>query len=180
MIDEELSHLSPNARLPSTWLVAVYLNALPSSFEVFKSGWVSRNDYVDGADAPKALAELKYATLKEEQLMLQSSNRTTALIAVRSSSSSSKDKSDIKCSHCHRLYHTDAECITKHPHLKAAHEKRMEKKRERRREFLDKRAQIQAGSSAAATPPTTLLAYHIKGAASRGSESLWDLGDLED
>ena len=55
----------------------------------------------------------------------------------------------MKCKHCGKLYHTDTECIVKHPHLKAALEKRLKKKRENREK---KRMEQKAKSTSISTP----------------------------
>jgi hypothetical protein len=138
-LDGELSLLSESTRLPVSWMVGLYLNNLPSAYDTFKSHWISRNDFVDATKANTILSELMQAVQKEEALMQQSSGRT----ALLSHTNQGGDKPDIKCKHCGKLYHTEAECIVKHPHLKAALDKRLKKKRENR----DKRRAEQKSKS---------------------------------
>lgn len=202
LLDQELGYMSSTARLPATWLVAVYLQAMPSQYSAFKSRWISDNDYVDKIKAEEALIDLQEQTLQQEQLMLFESTKTTAFMAhgnqsnrgakpggARSSStgssstgSSSTGKAEVKCTHCHRLYHTEAECVNKHPHLKAALYERAAKKREARKQQYIAKLKAEASASmptpSAATPTAGLMAFNIKGAA--GTSDLWDLGRIEE
>jgi hypothetical protein len=169
-LDGELSLLSESARLPVPWMVGLYLNNLPSAYDTFKSHWISNNDFVDATKSKTILSELMQAVQKEEQLMQQTSSRT-ALLSHVNGVKGGGDKANVKCNHCGKLYHTEAECVVKHPHLKSALEKRMKQKRANREK---KRAELKANStlesSTTATPnqePRTAAHLAIRGCATR-------------
>jgi hypothetical protein len=68
------------------------------------------------------------------------------------------------CAGCDRMgYHHETECVIKHPHLKVAHEKRMEQKRLRVAEFHQRqadRARGQTSQGRNATSTLTRLTQH--------------------
>jgi hypothetical protein len=167
-LDGELSLLSESTRLPVPWMVGLYLNNLPSAYDTFKSHWISNNDFVDAKRSTTILSELMQAVQKEEQLMQQSSGRTALLSHTLGGKGGAK--ANLKCNHCGKLYHTDAECVVKHPHLKAALDKRMKQKRANREK---KRAELKANStlgSSIAEPnqePKPAAHLAIRGCASR-------------
>ena len=117
-----------------------------------------------------------HAVKTEEGLMQQPSGRT----ALLSHGNQGGAKSDVKCRHCGKLYHTDAECVVKHPHLKSALDKRLKQKREKREK---KRAELKAKSSSTTTTPqqeesskATFANLAIRGCAA-SSEMAFELDD---
>jgi hypothetical protein len=175
-LDGELALLSEHTRLPVAWMVGLYLNNLPSAYDTFKSHWISNNDFVDAAKSKTILGDLMHAVKTEEGLMQQPSGRT----ALLSHGNQGGAKSDVKCRHCGKLYHTDAECVVKHPHLKSALDKRLKQKREKREK---KRAELKAKSSSTTTTPqqeesskATFANLAIRGCAA-SSEMAFELDD---
>lgn len=156
-LDDELKLLSEAAALPAAWMVGMYLNQLPSSFDTLKTLWIAQNDYVDPLKSKTALLDLMAKVRKEEQNMESTSER--GLLSYNSGSNQNTQGKPVpKCKACGKPYHDDTQCIVKHPELKAALEKRLEKKRKDREA---KRNKQKAGSS-------TKLAINIcpKGTAS--------------
>jgi hypothetical protein len=141
-LDGQLSLLSENTRLPVSWMIGLYLNNLPSSYDIFKSHWISNNNFVDGTKSNTILSELMEAVQKEESLMKTPGR--TALLGHTLHGAGGGDKAEVKCRHCGKLYHTDAECVVKHPHLKSALDKRLKAKRANRDK---KRAELKSSSS---------------------------------
>jgi hypothetical protein len=74
------------------------------------------------------------AVKKEEQRMYAESGTTTLFSQGRKGN----DKTALKCLFCKKLYHTEAKCVAKYPHLKPALEKRLEKKRANREKKRNK------------------------------------------
>jgi hypothetical protein len=176
-LDGELSLLSESTRLPVPWMVGLYLNNLPSAYDTFKSHWISNNDFVDAKKSKTILTELMQAVQKEEQLMQQSSSQTALL--SHANGGRGRDKSDVKCNHCGKLYHTDAQCVAKHPHLRAALENRLRQKRANREK---KRAQQKSNSTfeSSTTPgpnqePISAAHLAIRGCASSEFEPAFEL-----
>lgn len=129
-VDGELKLLSEKTQLPGPWMVGMYLNQLPSAYDTFKSNWVSQHDYVDASTSQTALAELMAATRKEEQLMQHSSGRTALLSHGGGGVKIGGDGNPaVQCSFCKKYYHEERDCVDKYPHLKAALDKRLEKRR---------------------------------------------------
>jgi len=147
-IDGELSLLSENTRLPVPWMVGLYLNNLPSAYDGFKSHWISNNDFVDKEKGKTILQELMHAVRTEEQLM-QTPSGQTALFSHSGGNRGGAKSDAVKCNHCGKSYHIEAECVVKHPHLKAALDKRLAKKRENREK---KRNEQKAKLASTSTP----------------------------
>ena len=109
-------------------MARLYINNLSSAFDTFRAHWVQSHDYVSADGKSTSLDELMEAVKKEEQRMYTESG-TTALF---SQGRKGNDETAPKCLFCKKLYHMEAECVAKHPHLKPALEKRLEKKRANR------------------------------------------------
>jgi hypothetical protein len=167
-IDSELTLMHTSARLPDCWLARLYMNNLNSAYDTFRSHWVQSNDYISEEGKTSSLDSIMQAAKKEEQRLHTESG--TALMSH--GKVMNHDQGTAKCNYCQKLYHAEENCVLKHPHLKAALDRRLQKKRADRDK---KRGTLKAATTLAesSTRITSALAIpmSIKGCATRYSEA---------
>ncbi|KAJ5035340.1 uncharacterized protein L3040_007815 [Drepanopeziza brunnea f. sp. 'multigermtubi'] len=116
------------------------------------------------------------STRKEEQLMQHSSGKAF-LAHGKPGKPARGDKSTIICSHCKKPYHSEPECVVAHPHLKAALDKRIEKKRKDRAAKQAKLKTAKNTDSSEKTPSAALSMLSIRGCANKTFQPAFDVQD---